>query len=163
MSQHRSVPLRLASCGLCSVRLDLYGWTNSVYYPVCSALWVVLWLDSLVSYVISVYWMFSPLHSIFYVFIQQETYPVILCFMCLQWPFIQVFSLSIYVQMLLASCKHTLQDKATLAATVTAHQLWGHWLTDWFDHFTFLLPLGCLIFIAAMFKDNNIVPLVYYS
>lgn len=76
--EHRSALLWPAWCGLCSVLLDLYGWANSVYYPVlrpplCVCLCAfMLSLDNRVDYIILVYWMFFPSpHSTFY--IEQET------------------------------------------------------------------------------------------
>lgn len=76
--ESKSALLWPASCGLCSILLDLYGWANSMYYLVVSTalrvcVCVVLWWDSLLDYIISVYWrFFSSPHSIFDV--EQETY-----------------------------------------------------------------------------------------
>lgn len=138
--ESRSSLLWPVSCGLCSLLLDLYGWANSMYYPILSPVCVcvcVLWSDSLVDYIISVSWMLFPLPTFHILYIyrtgnlwhmtrpRQEMCPAFCCF-C------EIFALACkfsHWYLPAHGCSLTVwthTHTVTLVPTVTAHQLWGH-------------------------------------
>lgn len=150
----RSALLWPASCGLCSILLDLYGWANSMYYLVVSpalrvCVCVVLWWDSLLDYIICLLKVFllPTFHFWYRTGNMWHMTPLRPCFL-LFWGFCLCVQVFFTLGTFLLSHTHTyLGDNCHSSPALRS---WTG-LTTSLCIITWLLPFGSLLFIASMF------------